>query len=114
MNDEIPQKTNDTTTAREPQSSPPPPLKPPSKIRTFFCWLEDHHSLSHWATAVFTLLLAGVAVGLVVFAKQTIETLERQIQETREAFRCHPCPDLMKTTSCNLALLMVEKLRPSK
>jgi hypothetical protein len=84
MNDEIPQTTDDTTTIREHQSSPPPPLKPPSKIRTF---LEDHHSLPHWATAVFTLLLAGVAACLVVFAKQTTEALERQIQETREEDR---------------------------
>jgi hypothetical protein len=93
MNDEIAQTTNDATIL-EPQTPPPPPSEPPSKIRSLFCWLEDHHSVPHWATAVFTLLLAGVAVGLVVFAKhafeesqKTTEALERQIQEMRDEER---------------------------
>jgi hypothetical protein len=96
MNDEIPQTANDTTTAA-PQS-PPPPSKASGKIRAFLCWLNrsiaDHHSAPHWATAAFTLLLAGVTLALVFVAKyafeqsqKTTQALERQIQEMRDEQR---------------------------
>jgi hypothetical protein len=79
--------------------SPPPSLpKPPSKIRIFLSWLyasiAKPDNLPLWTTAAFALLLAGVTIGLVVFAKhafeegqQTTQALERQILEMRNEQR---------------------------
>jgi hypothetical protein len=96
MKDEIPQTTDGTITA-EPQS-PPPPSEASGKIRAFLCWLfrsiAVHHSVPQWATAGFTLLLAGVTLGLAFFAnyafeesQRTTQALERQIQEMRDEQR---------------------------
>jgi hypothetical protein len=93
MNDEIPQTTDDTTTAK-PQS-PPPPSKASGKSRAILCWLYRSVAAGHNVptTVAFTLLLAGVTLGLVFFAyafeesQKTTQALERQIQEMRDEQR---------------------------
>jgi len=94
MNAETPPTTNDTATAK-PQSLPSP-SEASVQVRAFPSWrsIAAHHSAPHWAAAAFTLLLAGVTLGLVFFAKhafdesqKTTQALERQIQEMRDEQR---------------------------